>query len=60
MRTTVLTVATLALGISGTAQQATQPNDDHRLGYDDTPSYPGSKWKIHDSKRPRPSMVSAT
>jgi len=59
MRTTVLTVATLALGISGAAQQATQPNDDHRLGYDDTPSYPGSKWKIHDSKRPRPSMVSA-
>jgi hypothetical protein len=30
---------------------------DHTLGYDDTPSYPGSKWRVHDSKRPRPEVI---
>jgi hypothetical protein len=30
---------------------------DHTLGYDDTPSYPGSKWRVHDSKRPRPEAI---
>ncbi|MCU1328247.1 MAG: hypothetical protein JWN34_3617 [Bryobacterales bacterium] len=56
MRTPVLAVAALALAFSASAQN----NQDHKLGYDDTPSYAGSKWKVHDSKRPRPAMVSAT
>jgi hypothetical protein len=29
----------------------------HDLGYDDTPYYPGSKWRVHDSTRPRPETV---
>ncbi|MGD1069531.1 MAG: DUF1080 domain-containing protein [Bryobacteraceae bacterium] len=29
----------------------------HDLGYDDTPYYPGSKWRVHDSTRPRPEVV---
>ncbi len=27
------------------------------LGYDDTPLQPDGKWKVHDSKRPRPPVV---
>ena len=27
------------------------------LGYDDTPLQPDGKWRIHDSKRPRPPIV---
>jgi hypothetical protein len=30
---------------------------DHTLGYDDTPSYPGSKWRVHDINRPRPEAI---
>jgi hypothetical protein len=28
-----------------------------QLGYDDTPLQPDGKWKIHDSKRPQPPVV---
>jgi hypothetical protein len=27
------------------------------LGYDDTPMLPGGKWRVHDSKRPAPPVV---
>jgi len=27
------------------------------LGYDDTPFLPGGKWRVHDSKRPAPPVV---
>ncbi|MBI5833495.1 MAG: DUF1080 domain-containing protein [Armatimonadetes bacterium] len=27
------------------------------LGYDDTPFYPGSKWRVHDGTRPQPPVV---
>ncbi len=27
------------------------------LGYDDTPFYPGSKWRVHDGNRPQPPVV---
>jgi len=27
------------------------------LGYDDTPLQPDGKWRVHDSKRPRPAIV---
>lgn len=27
------------------------------VGYDDTPLQPNAKWKIHDSRRPRPAVV---
>ncbi|HXJ41280.1 MAG TPA: hypothetical protein VNH18_18505, partial [Bryobacteraceae bacterium] len=49
---TILTIVALAMAGTMSAQ-----NEDHKLGYDDTPSYPGSKWKVHDSERPRPAMV---
>jgi len=28
-----------------------------KVGYDDTPLIPGSKWKVHDSARPQPRVV---
>ena len=28
-----------------------------KLGYDDTPIQPGSKWRVHDSSRPQPRIV---
>ncbi len=28
-----------------------------QLGYQDTPFLPGQKWRVHDSKRPQPSVV---
>ena len=27
------------------------------VGYDDTPYLPGGKWRVHDSKRPQPTVV---
>lgn len=27
------------------------------LGFDDTPYLPGGKWRVHDSKRPRPTVI---
>jgi len=45
-------VSSLVLGLS--ALCAAQ---DHTLGYDNTPYYAGSKWRVHDSSRPRPEMV---
>jgi hypothetical protein len=29
----------------------------HDLGYDDTPYWPGMKWRVHDAQRPRPPAV---
>ena len=47
-------ILTVALGASALAQTP-QPN--HDLGYDNTPTYPGMKWRVHDSTRPRPDVV---
>ncbi len=30
---------------------------EHPTGYTDTPTLPGSRWKVHDDERPRPSVV---
>lgn len=30
---------------------------DHTLGYDNTPSYAGMKWRVHDVSRPRPAVI---
>jgi len=27
------------------------------VGYDDTPMIPGSKWRVHDGKRPQPRVI---
>jgi hypothetical protein len=45
-------VLALAIASAGRAPAQQDP-----LGYDDTPLQPDGKWKIHDSKRPRPNVV---
>jgi hypothetical protein len=42
-------VATVSATVLG-GQQAS-------IGYDDTPMQPDGKWRVHDSKRPRPPVV---
>ena len=31
--------------------------DPPQVGYDDTPKLPGSSWRVHDGKRPRPKVI---
>lgn len=45
----VLSLSTLAFS-AGAADQ-------EKLGYDDTPLIPGTKWHIHDGTRPQPPIV---
>ncbi len=33
--------------------------DEHPIGYDDTPFLPDSRWRVHDGKRPQPRVVRA-
>jgi len=46
-----LLIATLALVPFAFAQQ------NHELGYDNTPQIPGQKWRVHDNTRPHPPKV---
>lgn len=48
-----LTLVGLLAGTVAASTGGQQPN----IGYDDTPMQPNGKWKIHDSRRPRPSVV---
>ena len=43
-------VIVLSIATTMAAQQG-------RLGYDDTPMQPDGKWRVHDSKRPQPAVV---
>jgi hypothetical protein len=45
-------VAAAGIGLSAQAQQA-HPN----VGYQDTPTIPGTKWHVHDGGRPQPRVV---
>ena len=44
-----------ALALVTAAAPAQTPN----LGYDDTPMQPNGRWRIHDSRRPQPRVVTA-
>ena len=56
MRHRIFTAASLVVQILLSAsvgtQQAPAP-----VGYDDTPMQPNGKWRVHDGKRPQPSIV---
>ena len=43
--------------LAAAAVAQTPAQQDHTLGYDNTPMIPGSKWRVHDSSRPRPRLV---
>ncbi len=46
----LVVLLTLALARGAVAQQSV-------TGYDDTPFQPDGKWRVHDSRRPRPSVI---
>lgn len=50
-RSLVCGVAVAMLAVSSTIGQQPRP------GYDDTPMQPNGKWRIHDSRRPQPTVV---
>src|SRR6185436_7091706 len=47
-------IALAAVALSAIALRGQQAP----IGYDDTPMQPDGKWRVHDSKRPRPTVVS--
>jgi hypothetical protein len=49
-----LITAVVAVAVSASVLQSQQAS----IGYDDTPMQPDGKWRVHDSKRPRPPVVS--
>ncbi|MBI3695322.1 MAG: DUF1080 domain-containing protein [Acidobacteria bacterium] len=51
----IVTVAVLALHAQ--APKAKPNKDGSVTGYDDTPFLPNQKWRVHDSERRRPRMV---
>lgn len=52
MKAAALAAIVLASSSFVTAQQSNPV-----LGYDDTPMQPNGKWRVHDSKRPQPPVV---
>lgn len=44
-------------GPKAKAKAKAKANDGSSVGYDDTPFLPGQKWRVHDSKRPRPRAI---
>jgi hypothetical protein len=47
--------ATQAPAAPPPAAQTAKPGE---LGYDDTPTIPGQKWRVHDVNRPAPTLIS--
>jgi hypothetical protein len=45
--------ATLILAVVAASAMGQQP----KIGYDDTPRQPDGKWRVHDSTRPQPRVV---
>jgi hypothetical protein len=53
-RRAIPVVALLAAFSAAIPVLTQQPN---QLGYDDTPMQPSGKWRVHDSKRPQPHVI---
>ncbi len=49
-------VSAAFLSCAGTAFGAVQDGDEP-VGYDDTPFLPGTDWRVHDSSRPAPQVI---
>ncbi len=54
--TTLKLLFCAALGAASLLAQGV-PKKDQTLGYDDTPMLPGQKYRVHDSSRPHPPVV---
>jgi hypothetical protein len=51
------TVLAFALLVPAAPAQEQKPSPPPPTGYTDTPLLPGSEWRVHDDKRPRPRVV---
>src|SRR5665213_3023262 len=51
----VIAGAAMAAGLG--AQTVSAPPAKSPTGYSDTPTIPGSKWRVHDDARPRPPVI---
>ena len=69
-RRVLLTAAALGLGVAIASGNGASSRDPHpasklavgspqraQVGHDATPFLPGGRWRLHDSKRPRPQVV---
>jgi len=54
---TLLVVAPIARQAGSPAPASPQTAKPGELGYDDTPTIPGQKWRVHDINRPAPPLV---
>src|SRR5579872_4858282 len=52
-----LLIVAAAMSIALPAQTASAPPAKAPTGYTDTPTIPGSKWRVHDDARPRPPVI---
>ncbi len=48
---------TLAFSSAALLVSAQEPKKPAPTGYDDTPLIPGTEWRVHDDRRPRPKVV---
>src|SRR5579864_4662030 len=56
MRKTILSIAALAI-LSLAFAQTPQKNQNHDLGFKDTPQLPNQPYLVHDSDRPHPKVI---
>ena len=56
-KTTRRAIPTLALLAACSAAIPVLTQQPNQLGYDDTPMQPSGKWRVHDSKRPQPRVI---
>jgi hypothetical protein len=58
MKTMVRRAASvIVVALCGAAAIPVLTQQQNRLGYDDTPMQPSGKWRVHDSKRPQPRVI---
>jgi Domain of Unknown Function (DUF1080) len=50
-------IAIIALGLGAALGALAQQAQQAPTGYTDTPTLPGSNWRVHDEARPRPPLV---
>lgn len=55
-RTRLIAATALAIGLSTLAARAWQ-DEKPKYGFGDTPFLPGDKWRVHDSSRPLPPVI---
>ena len=56
-RTARYAIPVIALLLACAAAFPVLTQQQNQLGYDDTPMQPNGKWRVHDSKRPQPRVI---